>query len=486
MNKTTLVLFLEELRKPVPQKHVERATAKVLESLESGEPARLTAEFFPAARRPFVRWTAVAAGLVAMAFGGLLPLALFQAPDDSAVARTTTGKSYTSGEAIRALENTVHLFLVDGSQVEMSANAVLSIAQTDGNVRIFLSEGQMIVTAVEQRRGRLYVETKDLEISVIGTVFSVNAGPSGSRVSVVEGEVEVRLGEKTQTLLRGQQVSTGSAMEPASVKADIEWSSKAPELVALLQQTVPDAAAAPASEPGTVTGRVTHEGTGEGIPDVSVGICPDPEPPKMGPGNTVTFTVAAWLVAATCDDRAAVKTDESGRFVIRDVSPGRYVLRARKGGYLASLEKTIVEAPTTGIVLGRNLEKWTWEGGPPVVTEAVTVGVEPPAIEVGVSMVRGAKLSGKVRSADGRFVGYTPVQIGIPSRTGTQTSFKPLAGVNTNASGEYRFGLPPGEYLIYAGNLPQTPDIPVPGTGALWISVKEGEDVTASTITQAK
>ncbi|MBI4471869.1 MAG: FecR domain-containing protein [Acidobacteria bacterium] len=53
----------------------------------------------------------------------------------------------------------------------------------------------MIVDAAQQLAGFLYVQTKDVTVSVIGTVFLVNADEAGSRVAVIEGEVHVRQGE---------------------------------------------------------------------------------------------------------------------------------------------------------------------------------------------------------------------------------------------------------------------------------------------------
>jgi ferric-dicitrate binding protein FerR (iron transport regulator) len=42
-----------------------------------------------------------------------------------------------------------------------------------------------------------------LGVAVVGTVFSVNARPSGSRVSVLEGEVHVRHGGVSEVLRPG-------------------------------------------------------------------------------------------------------------------------------------------------------------------------------------------------------------------------------------------------------------------------------------------
>jgi uncharacterized protein (TIGR03435 family) len=92
------------------------------------------------------------------------------------------------------------------------------------------------VTAAKQRSGHLYVQTKDLTVSVIGTVFLVNAEDAGSRVAVIQGEVQVRQGEMTKKLVPGEQVSTNPLMEAHPVIEQISWSRRAEEHLALLQQ----------------------------------------------------------------------------------------------------------------------------------------------------------------------------------------------------------------------------------------------------------
>ena len=57
---------------------------------------------------------------------------------------------------------------------------------------IRLRTSSIIVTAAKQPSGHLYVQTKDMTVSIIGTVFLVNAETNGSRVAVIEGEARVR------------------------------------------------------------------------------------------------------------------------------------------------------------------------------------------------------------------------------------------------------------------------------------------------------
>ena len=116
------------------------------------------------------------------------------------------------------------LELADGSRIEMSARAELSLDRASDGMKIQLERGNIIVTAAKQGSGHLYVETKDCTVSVVGTVFSVSAAAKGSRVSVIEGQVRVDQGNSTVALTPGQQTVTNTAMERVAVSDDIAWS----------------------------------------------------------------------------------------------------------------------------------------------------------------------------------------------------------------------------------------------------------------------
>jgi uncharacterized protein (TIGR03435 family) len=77
--------------------------------------------------------------------------------------------------------------------------------------------------------------TKDVTVTVIGTVFLVNAEEAGSRVAVIEGEVRVQHGAAEEKLRRGEQVVTNPKMESVPVTKEIEWSRNAETLLARLQ-----------------------------------------------------------------------------------------------------------------------------------------------------------------------------------------------------------------------------------------------------------
>jgi uncharacterized protein (TIGR03435 family) len=144
------------------------------------------------------------------------------------------------------------LVLTDGSRIEMRSHTELFLeAATDG-IRIVLNNGSVIVNAAKQENGRhLYVQTKDVTVSVVGTVFLVNAEEEGSRVVVIEGKVHVKQREGERNLIQGEQVVTNPRMELLPVTSEIVRSPKAEARVAQLEQNAAQvtAAASPSQPP---------------------------------------------------------------------------------------------------------------------------------------------------------------------------------------------------------------------------------------------
>jgi len=146
-----------------------------------------------------------------------------------------TGQRIEYGETLRS-DGEADFTLADGSRVEMRSKSELVLEPAEDGVRIRLGEGSVIVNAAKQRTGHLYVQTKDLTASVVGTVFFVNAEEEGSRVAVFEGEVRVKQGDTERSLRPGEQVTTNPAIELRSMSQEISWSREAETLMALLQQ----------------------------------------------------------------------------------------------------------------------------------------------------------------------------------------------------------------------------------------------------------
>jgi uncharacterized protein (TIGR03435 family) len=148
------------------------------------------------------------------------------------------GAEVAGGETVRAAKDGAVLRLADGSGIEMRSKAELKLERAEDGVRIHLRAGSVIVNAAKQRLGRhLYVQTKDVTISVVGTVFLVNAEEAGSRVAVIEGEVRVRQDGIETKLLPGQQltVTTNAAMPSPSIAEEVRWSGQAESHMAILQ-----------------------------------------------------------------------------------------------------------------------------------------------------------------------------------------------------------------------------------------------------------
>ena len=116
------------------------------------------------------------------------------------------------------------LELADGSRIELAERSELGLGRRWDGIVLALERGRVIVEAAEQRRGHLYVETGDCRVSVVGTIFSVNHGAKGSRVSVIEGEVHVQQGAELAVLLPGQQMATGHRLAAVAVADEISWS----------------------------------------------------------------------------------------------------------------------------------------------------------------------------------------------------------------------------------------------------------------------
>jgi hypothetical protein len=147
------------------------------------------------------------------------------------------GDEVAQSEFIRTAANshaTVRLF--DGSKVEMNQRAELAVSADRRNTTIHLDQGSIIVQAAHRATGHLYVNAPDCTVAVTGTVFSVNSGTKGSRVSVIEGEVHVKHAGLESILHSGDQVATTQSVGRVPVSQEISWSSDLNHELALLAE----------------------------------------------------------------------------------------------------------------------------------------------------------------------------------------------------------------------------------------------------------
>jgi ferric-dicitrate binding protein FerR (iron transport regulator) len=145
------------------------------------------------------------------------------------------GGELGDGEEIRTPAGSRALLrLWDGSRIEMNERAELSVSRGWRGTTVRLERGHVIVQAAKQKQGRLFVTTGDSQVAVLGTIFSVNRGTLGSRVSVVEGQVEVRHGGRAESLKPGEQTSTHPALGAKPVQDEVAWSRDSARYIALL------------------------------------------------------------------------------------------------------------------------------------------------------------------------------------------------------------------------------------------------------------
>jgi uncharacterized protein (TIGR03435 family) len=243
---------------------MESARVRIFQNLKSDNGSAVSHPLHDFRFRPSSRWRrvavwgAMAAALTATIWTGI---AGRQTPSVYAVLKTAEGTLFRvsgretipvrSGERIPAQqtvqtnhENSI-IELPDASTIEMRAQSELRLEGAADGVRIHLNRGSIIVNAAEQQRGHLYVQTRDVDVSVVGTVFLVHAAEEGSRVAVIQGEVDVQQGATRKTLLPGEQVTSAAAMTRIPVTEEVVWSERAHEHAELLTRLQEAAAPRP-------------------------------------------------------------------------------------------------------------------------------------------------------------------------------------------------------------------------------------------------
>jgi ferric-dicitrate binding protein FerR (iron transport regulator) len=230
------LLVEDHLRECVPCRRAYRelgasaprtAGARVVHRAAAGRTARLA--------------LAAGLGLFVAGAGALWLTGNLMGPDASASVRTIQGELYrvtgdgavaaaageriARGETVRTGPASGAVFvLADGSRVELAERSELALARRRDGVALELARGSLIVEAARQADGHLYVATADCEVAVVGTIFSVRHGDKGSRVSVLEGEVQVEHGARHAVLRPGDQVSTSERLSHVPVGRDFAWS----------------------------------------------------------------------------------------------------------------------------------------------------------------------------------------------------------------------------------------------------------------------
>lgn len=253
LNSAMILLFEQEVRESI-------ALRRALDAARAGPCAgdsqargveRLGISRARRGRRNRVRWAFAAAAAVSMAVATLLLLPVV-ADDQRNLARLdavqgmvyresgSTWVPVTLGEwvdgrkkLVTVKDSTVVLAVDDGSLVEVGPRSQLVLWREAGGNRVRVGWGRIIVQAAPQRTGTFDVATDDLLVAVRGTTFGVSHGTKGSRVSVIEGEVEVRHGGERKKLQAGHQLGTGKTTA-TRVEDAIAWSRDADRYAELL------------------------------------------------------------------------------------------------------------------------------------------------------------------------------------------------------------------------------------------------------------
>jgi hypothetical protein len=171
----------------------------------------------------FARVEAIDGGLYVVGADGSRPLA--------------AGDEIARGQAIRTAKGSgAVLTLADGSRVELRERTELAGFGGRRDTTVDLARGSVIVEAAQRSRGHLFVDTEDCSVAVTGTIFAVNHGTKGSRVSVLEGEVRVEQGRKEELLHPGQQVTTRDYLGAVPLAQEIAWSRDVERYLVLLAE----------------------------------------------------------------------------------------------------------------------------------------------------------------------------------------------------------------------------------------------------------
>jgi hypothetical protein len=159
---------------------------------------------------------------------------VYQIKDTKSVT-LATGARLQKGETIRtAKDSHAVVRLGDGSLIEVKDRSEFSLSSNSAGTTIHLNRGNIIVEAAKQRDQHLFVDTGDAHIAVTGTVFSVNNGTKGARVSVIEGDVRVEHAGTEKVLRAGEQATTSLSIAPISIKDEVAWSRNAPKYATAL------------------------------------------------------------------------------------------------------------------------------------------------------------------------------------------------------------------------------------------------------------
>lgn len=140
----------------------------------------------PSRARP--RWVpmgAIAAGVAAVLVGGWI---LLQSP---ALVPPAVSSSAPATYRTEVGERS-SITLADGSVVQLNTDSVLEVNYVDERRDLRLLRGQALFEVAHDRNRPFVVEAGGQTITALGTAFDVHVGAGETRVTLVEGRIEVR------------------------------------------------------------------------------------------------------------------------------------------------------------------------------------------------------------------------------------------------------------------------------------------------------
>lgn len=253
LNDAKRLLFEDEVRASIPLRRA-LAAARGEGGGDQAPIARSTADPRPkpGSGRTDRRWVYAIAAAVAVAVGAALILPILDEPAVR-LARVDTveglslrkvgdqwipliqGDWIADGQRLATKQNgTAMLEFEDGSRVEVAPRSLLLLTGGRGGNRLRVDHGDVIVQVAPQGDRTFDIATDDLVVEVVGTTLGVSHGTKGSRVAVIEGEVEVSHGGKTTSLQAGDQYGTRKTTATV-LEETVGWSREAERYVEILQ-----------------------------------------------------------------------------------------------------------------------------------------------------------------------------------------------------------------------------------------------------------
>ncbi|GJM12547.1 MAG: hypothetical protein DHS20C12_09500 [Pseudohongiella sp.] len=249
LSESQTVLFEEEARSSIP---LRRALNEARQQTTGAEQAMAEGA---GSKRPVFRWLAAAAAVAVIAVSLIVAVPDLPSLDQTRVAqveeidgqlyqivdgsleRLTIGTWIDGQQRLRSASGSSAIItLDDGSQIEVDERSEISMTRRGSGNRIDVSRGRILVAASPQGSGTLDVFTNEFMVSVTGTIFEVAHGAKGSRVAVVEGEVNVLLQGNTTALTPGETMASRLDFLSLNVEDEIAWSRDASEYIGMLQE----------------------------------------------------------------------------------------------------------------------------------------------------------------------------------------------------------------------------------------------------------